>query len=335
MNKVGKNYLRRLTLVACSSCIAFFVIAMQFSINTWAESEVDAKNQKLTSSGAVERGKAAKELGEMGEAALKAVPNLLKMLNDSVPLSVAIRTESGIQVEPDTSPGIEAAKALVKIGDSSALVEANEIFIRTLEDKRKPTNTRANAATALGWIGNKKAVEPLITALKDSEDHVRRAAAFAFIKIKDERAVEPLVTALRDKDERVRKRAASALGSMGDPRGVEPLIAALEREDPDKGIRSVNDWSGSMASLLDAAKNFREYVAEALGKIKDPRAVSPLTKALNDSDEGVRKAAAWSLGEIRDQRAVEPLKTALKDKDEKVRKEAESALRKIRGTSPE
>ena len=41
----------------------------------------------------------------------------------------------------------------------------------------------------------------------------------------------------------------------------------------------------------------RKNAAEALGKIKDPRAVEPLIATLKDKDSEVRSNAAWSLGE--------------------------------------
>ncbi len=46
--------------------------------------------------------------------------------------------------------------------------------------------------------------------------------------INDPRAVEPLIAALKDEDEYVRRHAAEALGETNDPRAAEPLIAALE-----------------------------------------------------------------------------------------------------------
>ena len=73
----------------------------------------------------------------------------------------------------------------------------------------------------------------------------------------------------------------------------------------------------------------RKNAAEALGKIKDPRAVEPLITALKDEYSGVRWHAAWSLGEIQDPRAVEPLIEALKDEDSGVRLSAAWSLEKI------
>ena len=53
----------------------------------------------------------------------------------------------------------------------------------------------------------------------------RRAAAEALGQLGDKRAVEPLIAALQDDVENVRQAAAEALGQLGDERAVEPLIA--------------------------------------------------------------------------------------------------------------
>jgi len=60
----------------------------------------------------------------------------------------------------------------------------------------------------------------------------------------------------------------------------------------------------------------RKAAAEALGEIKDSRAVEPLSAALKDSNEWVRWHAAEALGKI-GASAVEPLIVALKDRDQK------------------
>ena len=67
------------------------------------------------------------------------------------------------------------------------------------------------------------AVEPLIAALKNSDENVRRQAAEALGMIGDVRAVEPLLNTLKDRN----LSAIKALGQIGDVRAVEPLAKAL------------------------------------------------------------------------------------------------------------
>ena len=90
---------------------------------------------------------------------------------------------------------------------------------------------RKAAAEALGQIGDTRAVEPLVAALKDPDDHwLRYYAAEALGQIGNTRAVELLVAALKDETTQVREAAAGALGKIVDTRThvVEPLIAALK-----------------------------------------------------------------------------------------------------------
>ncbi len=74
----------------------------------------------------------------------------------------------------------------------------------------------------------------------------------------------------------------------------------------------------------------REEAAEAMGEIRDPKAVDPLIGALKDRDHEVREEAAESLGKIGDKRATEPLNALLGDPDPKVRRAAEGALSRLR-----
>ncbi len=74
---------------------------------------------------------------------------------------------------------------------------------------------------------------------------------------------------------------------------------------------------GDVQSLIEQLhhKNpeFRGWAANALGKIRDARAVEPLTTCLDDEDKDVCYSAVWALGEIGDTRAVEALIAYLND----------------------
>jgi HEAT repeat protein len=70
----------------------------------------------------------------------------------------------------------------------------------------------------------------------------------------DPRAVEVLVAALReDRDWVVRSSAARALGALGDRRAFEPLVGAL-REDSDSDVRS--DAAKALGAFLDRPEFF-------------------------------------------------------------------------------
>jgi len=72
----------------------------------------------------------------------------------------------------------------------------------------------AMAAKSLGRIGDKRAVEPLIEALKDEDSTIVSEAARALGKIGDKRAVEALTEALKHKDSHVQVAAVEALKTL-------------------------------------------------------------------------------------------------------------------------
>ena len=79
-----------------------------------------------------------------------------------------------------------------------------------------------NAAYALGEVGDKHAVGPLVSKLKSDDRHLRRIAATALGKIGDKEAVMPLVEVLSHPTEHfeVQMATVKALGRIGDTRAV-------------------------------------------------------------------------------------------------------------------
>jgi HEAT repeat protein len=256
-----------------------------------------------------------------------------------------------------------AASALGKIGDERAVKpliialgdkdEAASKFGLFFEDipqtavffEVKDWRVRAAAASALGKIGDKRAVEPLIAALRDEYRCVREAAACALEKINPnwhtteeaKRQVPKFITALGDRDSNVRKGAASALVMIGIS-AVEPLITALRdkdsyvREAAACALEKINpNWHTTeeakrqvpefIAALRDKDSYVREAAACALEKINPnwhtteeaKRQVPEFIAALRDKDWRVREAAASALGKIGDKKAIPALVLHLRD----------------------
>jgi len=77
---------------------------------------------------------------------------------------------------------------------------------------------REGAAEALGWVGERAAAEPLITATKDAMPPVRAAALEALSRL-DRRAFTAVFQrSVPDPDPRVRSAALNGLVAAGDPR---------------------------------------------------------------------------------------------------------------------
>ena len=96
-----------------------------------------------------------------------------------------------------------------------------------------PARDRAHRVYQLGELGVPSAVPELIAALQDPNGNVRRLAASALGKIGDARAVTPLLALLvQEQKPQVRQYAVKALGKIRDPRARPALqrVAGDENE---------------------------------------------------------------------------------------------------------
>jgi HEAT repeat protein len=193
--------------------------------------------------------------------------------------------------------------------------------------------TSSAAATELTREGT-RGVAALVDVLADahSSAEARHRAAIALGQTHDPSAVVPLAAALRDPGDRVlRMSAAIALGMLGAPEGVLPLVEALG--DPALAWTPTPLYAivrlGTVASdpLLAALSSpnpcLRGQAAEALGRLKEPRALEPFRALLQeDPDARVRWAAVdglRGLGDRCDRHIARSVLTALQDPDVEVR----------------
>ncbi len=230
--------------------------------------------------------------------------------------------------------------------------------------KSKDAKTRLTAVEKLASLEDDASVlDPLLTALGDTDAGIRRLAVSALGKLKDERAANPLVKALHDRDAAVREASAEALREIGDRRAMEPLVAALKDESSGVRWRAASaleslGWSpandtqkalqlvalgklekagqlGSaaieplIATLKTSVYYKRMQAVEALAWIGDPKVLKPLIEALKDEDSNVRAKVVEGLASLGDGRAVEPLILALRDQDARVRATTIEALSKL------
>jgi HEAT repeat protein len=129
------------------------------------------------------------------------------------------------------------ARRLGEIGDRRAV----RPLIEALKDY--DDCVRGDSATALGLISAPESTDALIAALQDESVAVRRRAAIALGRLHDHRAFDPLIRSLHDSDWLVRADAIASLGDLGDNRAVEPikqLMAVDELSDiQENGIVSL------------------------------------------------------------------------------------------------
>ncbi len=208
------------------------------------------------------------------------VASILGNMKDPIaikPLLDAMR----IQVPPGATEDEKTFASSIRNGAISALssigAPAVEGLIATLSNPNENETTRVSAASALGAIGDKRAVVPLINALKDPNKNVRATSALSLGMLKDRRALIPLMDALNDSDIVTKTNAASSLGLLADKTAVQPLLNILVDKNEREKVRT---------TALDS-----------LGLIKDTTALEPILKILIDEYEkdGIRKSAATAL----------------------------------------
>jgi HEAT repeat protein len=252
------------------------------------------------------------------------------------------------------SAGILVCFCLLVYG---AFVAWNYVRVSNELGKLKDANAavRQKAAEELGHSKSSRAVEPLIAALNDSDFGVQVSAAKALGQIQDPRAVQPLMTTIKDAvkegepkkspdyfysitDQQrqrldVARQASEALGNLGAP-AIDVLMTAFKDNDlngyaaPGLVKMGAPAVDALVAAMKDPDADVRWEAANALGEIKDPRAVPSLIEALQVKD--LQWHAALALGEIKDPRAVEPLIAALQNKDAEFREQVASALGQIK-----
>lgn len=143
--------------------------------------------------------------------------------------------------------------------------------------------------------------------------------------------------ALHDNDPLTRKHSVFMLGLAGDPRSIDTCIHAMR--DPEKAVRAQASLSlaeiGGPAGeqilplLSDPDWKVRYRAAEALGIMKEKRAVSPLVALLSDEKDHVRYMAVKSLCSIGNVAARDPIMACQQDENPFVRKMAEKAGAKL------
>ncbi|HEU4690080.1 MAG TPA: HEAT repeat domain-containing protein [Vicinamibacterales bacterium] len=202
---------------------------------------------------------------------------------------------------------------------------------------------RAAAVGALGVLGRKESIGPIVRVLqRDPTESTRFAAVHALRESKLPDTIEPLVEALQSNESSmIRRIAAYALEQLAEPAGHEGLLRALH-QDPDPSVRksaaralAVYSTGAVVQRLIDALQDddepqVRGAAASALAKIGDKRAIEPLIRALRgDTDASVRSAAAHSLGHFDRADVLAPLLEAWSgDDDPSVRSSASYALRR-------
>ncbi len=186
------------------------------------------------------------------------------------------------------------------------------------ESTEKLTQLRVLATKALANLKNMEAVSLLLYCLnnKDENYKVRLACAEALGKIGDRFAVTPLMNVVSDENEKsvyVREGAVKALGMIGDERAVDTLVNILEtkrglidkftylKERVIESLSKINMKPSDRVikalktSLMDASNQVRIGAIAALMELDHPDSVELIKTALFDEDNEVVENAVVAL----------------------------------------
>jgi HEAT repeat protein len=179
---------------------------------------------------------------------------------------------------------------------------------------RDPDAKTAQCAMgASAQCGSPRVIGPLGDVLRKSDDWTFRAASVSSLGyIRDRRAVDVLLTALKDRSVIVRCDTIRSLGLQTDARVVPALLEAMRHGLPKNEHRDVEDRPENEND------SFRESAIGAVSQTHDPRAFGPLLAMLKEpgTSERVRTAAAFGLGTLGNRQASTSLTEILKDASE-------------------
>jgi HEAT repeat protein len=261
------------------------------------------------------RARAALALGKIGDR--RAIQPLLRTLQDGEDdVRIGACLGLGLLKDPSTfddianllldDPRIEVRRAAARALGGTEHPAALPFFLEALHDSYwwyEREYAAADLLLAIEKMGP-AAVEPLVEALGDREGTVRKFAAMLLGKLGDPRAIEPLSLALYDLHHEVGKAAAEALAHFG-AQAVEVLVAALSHPEPWIRLHAVQGLSGIqdgrvatalLPMLNDHERDVRKQVIQALGALKDPRALPALQQiAENRADRELQALARQAL----------------------------------------
>jgi HEAT repeat protein len=153
---------------------------------------------------------------------------------------------------------MNAIKALGKLGDKRAVEPLVSILIISNGNYHRENPALGEyAILALGDIGDAGAVKPLIDSMTFNSP--LGAVVKSLVKIGTP-AVEPLISALRTQEDwDIKIRTIEALGKIGDIRAVKPLVYAYKETDQPSPYYK-RDTSGSTCETIEKYNRLQELL---------------------------------------------------------------------------
>jgi len=243
---------------------------------------------------------------------------------ESLSLQTAINQPSAVSVDNLMPEALEIIEAGLADADPQVRANAIEVVATTkqimlmpkvqhlLQDEVVPVRFLAILAVAdLEYSLAKSDVQSVADGLKDEDENVRIAAAYAMTKFGHSEYFTVFRNAIASEDQTVRANAALLLGKSGNKDALRLLYWALQSKDSSDKVRfnaveaiaMLGDerilpkvWAIAYSGYADD----RIMGIRALGALKTVKAKDVLVTKLDDDILEVRLAAAEQLGKLRD-----------------------------------
>jgi HEAT repeat protein len=222
--------------------------------------------------------------------------------------------------------------------------EATQAMLRTFTEEK--FGVPRVAGEILAGKADKRAIEPIASAMRKGNDGERRAYSVCLAKIGGP-AIDVLIAMLSDRHAEVHGEAANRLGELREKKAVEPLIEMLKNDKNSyqracaaQALGKLGDTKAiqPLKALFKTEKEEKPKfdVAFALVRIAaDKEALEFMMKLSDTKNTWLRREAIKAFGEWGDERAVDALGKVMRERDHHIRGMAVEALAKIGGATAE
>lgn len=272
-------------------------------------------------------------------ATLKSLPVFIQSLQDDYSGAKAARLLEILKDKRAVKPLLKSLGAS-SVGVRKAALNALRNFddpkisdanIRMLNDSS--FRVREAALRNIIHKPDKRAFESVIPLLADSKTSALAAEVLGLIG--DKRAIDPLITALNDgyrqKGELPNRRlmitAAEVLSSFDQSR-ITPLLIKKVGAEPPFLAPTIQIYGGYITK-----SPFLAPVMRVFQRYGDHKTLDTLKGYLSDTDKDLRKGAMFIFGMYQEEKAVKQLEQSLNDPDPDIKAFAKEIIQRIRSKS--
>ncbi|MCP2731443.1 HEAT repeat domain-containing protein [Symplocastrum sp. BBK-W-15] len=231
--------------------------------------------KSLKASEPIVRLEAAEVIGNLGEAAQSALPDLVALLED-------------------TERYLPNGYGLIVIPPPASIYLFTEQSLYPLAPDNPDNLVRVNAAIALGKLGNRQAIPALTTALKDNNPWMGMATAWALRRLGETQGLPVVGRLLQHPDSSIQRAALYQLrgyGSQSAPYLLPYYRARLDSADDNTRNSAIIAIGKLGVAALDLVPKLRAFL---LGNQKD----SPGYAATTLGEIAQKTAIAWQDGSL-------------------------------------